>query len=100
MKIEPNKTSVSRNSADRIDGKKLPEARNQPPENAVEQQDADQSILSDEAQIFSQALHKLVEIPEMREDIVNKLRTQIAQGKYQIHYEEIADILITNQIVK
>jgi len=55
---------------------------------------ADTVVISDAAKRVQEARSQLDDIPDVREDKVSQLRSQIQNGTYEINAEKIADKMI------
>lgn len=54
----------------------------------------DQLQLSTKAKEYQIAMNAFKKLPEVREDLVNKLKDEINQGKYNVSGKEIVDSII------
>ncbi len=63
-------------------------------------QKRDRVTLTRQAENFRAALEKLKEEPEIREALVQDLRQEIAQGKYNIDGPEVARHMIENLLTE
>lgn len=54
----------------------------------------DELQLSDKAKEYQIAMKAFKKLPEVREDLVNTLKDEINQGKYNVSGKEIADKII------
>ncbi len=64
---------------------------NKPEKTAVK---ADTVVISDAAKRVQEARRQLDDIPDVREDKVSQLRSQIQNGTYEINADKIADKMI------
>jgi len=87
MKIHGNKISPvgGVNAAGRV-------SKSDKNENGLVQ---DKISVSDNAQVFSKLLQKLKELPDIREDRVNAVSEQIANGKFSLDAESIASAFLS-----
>ncbi|MBN1536728.1 MAG: flagellar biosynthesis anti-sigma factor FlgM [Anaerolineales bacterium] len=54
----------------------------------------DKASLSEDARILAKSRTALEETPDMRTELVEQLRQEIASGKYQIPVQDLADRLL------
>ena len=73
------------------DKNKVENPDNKPEKKAVK---ADTVIISDAAKRVQEARRQLDEIPDVREDKVSQLRSQIQNGTYEINADKIAGKMI------
>lgn len=99
MKIENNLPPVNRNNSERLSGSKKVEGGKGEKLSGASS-GPDRAIISEEAQLFSKAMMKMIDIPDTRQTIVQNIKSQIMDGKYQIHHEELASILFSKGIVE
>ena len=92
MKIENNLPSINRSVTGQVSkpGKSDVKKTSQGSQSAS---DIDSTTFSEEAQLFSKAMMKIIDVPDTRQAIVQNLKAQILEGKYQIHHEKLAEIL-------
>ena len=69
---------------------------NKPEKTAVK---ADTVVLSDAAKRVQEARRQLDDIPDVREDKVSQLRSQIQNGTYEINADKIADKMIKESLL-
>ena len=98
MKIEHNLPSVNRNNADRVSGTQKGDTEKKEVSSDVSVS-KDNAVFSDDARVISKAMMQAIEVPDTREAIVQNLKSQILNGNYQIHYEELARVLSTKGIL-
>ncbi len=97
MKIENNLPSINRNVTERVSKSAKEDARKAYRDSGSTTA-ADSTMFSEEAQLFSKAMMKVIDVPDTRQAIVQNLKSQIMDGKYQIHYEKLAEILASADI--
>ena len=69
---------------------------NQPEKTGVK---ADTVVISDAAKRVQEARRQLDDIPDVREDKVSELRSQIQNGTYEINADKIADKMIKESLL-
>ncbi|GAV26139.1 flagellar biosynthesis anti-sigma factor FlgM [Carboxydothermus islandicus] len=76
----------------RIDFKNVVELYNKSVNSPVrtEKSKTDEVILTDSGQEILKLRKKLAEIPEVREELVSKIKARILSGEYQIDVEKLA----------
>ena len=95
VRIDPNLTRIGTGSStDRVGSQRL-EGRSAGVRDVPGQASGgDEAVLSPRAQDVRLAQRALAEVPEVRQDKVEALRQQIAEGTFEVDAELIADRLI------
>lgn len=90
MKIENNNPKINSNQTEGLAAFDKNRTQRLQENKAEKLHSKDIAHLSEEAQLLSKAFSSLEGTPEVREEKIAALRSQINDGKYNINYDELA----------
>ncbi len=97
MRIDPNLTRVAGGTAaDRVERQQADGVQGRGSQvSAAQGARADEAVLSPLAQDVLTAQRALAQVPDIRQDRVAELKSQIASGTYQVDSRAVADKIVS-----